>query len=55
MKKKTHWPSVVIPCVVGLLCAGLYLFPFWTGVENRVYDFSLGLKSGVKEDPSIVL
>ena len=55
MKTKTSWPSVVIPCIVGLLCAGLYLFPFWTGLENRLYDFALGLKSDVKEDSSIVL
>ena len=55
MKTKTSWPSIVIPCIVGLLCAGLYLFPFWTGLENRLYDFALGLKSDVKEDSSIVL
>lgn len=33
----------------------LYVFPFWVGVENRLYDFFLGLKSDVKEDSSIVL
>ena len=55
MKKKTSWSSIVIPCIIGLLTAGLYLFPFWTGVENRLYDFFLGLKSDVKEDSSIVL
>ena len=55
MKKKTYIPSVVIACTIGLLCAGLYLFPFWVGVENRFYDFFLGLKSDVKEDSSIVL
>ena len=55
MKKKTSWPSIVIPCIIGLLTAGVYLFPFWIGVENRFYDFFLGLKSDVKEDPSIVL
>ena len=55
MKKKTSWPSIVIPCIIGLLSAGVYLFPFWIGVENRLYDFFLGLKSEVKEDSSIVL
>ena len=55
MKKKTSWPSIVIPCIIGLLSAGVYLFPFWIGVENRLYDFFLGLKSDVKEDSSIVL
>ena len=55
MKKKTSWPSIVIPCIIGLLTAGLYLFPFWAGVENRLYDFFLGLKADVKEDSSIVL
>ena len=55
MKKKTYIPSIVIACTIGLLCAGLYLFPFWIGVENRLYDFFLGLKSDVKEDSSIVL
>jgi len=55
VKKKTSWPSIVIPCIIGLLSAGVYLFPFWIGVENRLYDFFLGLKSEVKEDSSIVL
>jgi len=55
VKKKTSWPSIVIPCIIGLLSAGVYLFPFWIGVENRLYDFFLGLKSDVKEDSSIVL
>ena len=55
MKKKTNVPSIIIPSVIGLLCAGLYLFPFWINVENRLYDFFLGLKTDVKEDSSIVL
>lgn len=33
----------------------IIFFPFWIGVENRLYDFFLGLKSAVKEDSLIVL
>ena len=55
MKKKKYLSSIVVPCIIGLLCAGLYLFPFWRGLEDRLYDFFLGLKSDVKEDTSIVL
>lgn len=55
MKKKIYLPLIMIPCLIGLLCAGLYLSPWWIGAENRLYDIFLALKSEVREDSSIVL
>ncbi|MEL3905484.1 MAG: CHASE2 domain-containing protein [Treponema sp.] len=55
MKKKIYLPLIIIPCVIGVMSAGLYLFPWWVGAENRLYDVFLSLKSEVREDQSIVL
>lgn len=55
MKKKIYLPLIIIPFIIGLFSAGLYLSSWWIGVENRLYDLFLALKPEVIEDTSIVL
>ncbi|HAP42732.1 MAG: guanylate cyclase [Spirochaetes bacterium GWD1_61_31] len=46
---------ILIPLITGLLFASLYLVPGWQAIEYRIYDFFLGLKPAVVEDPNLVL